>query len=154
MKNWTKSLTLLAITALACLLSACAQMGTRQTDKSTTTRYETTKTGKTNAIVVENRETTTRSSGRAVGAGKSTFEGLDASQNGTSQGLKVKKASQQTDGLAQAVQSLQAIRDLAAMMHGFAPSQPSVSPPASTPPGMKWILAPSDVPSSPQPETE
>lgn len=142
------------------ICSGCAQMGTRQLDKSTTTRYEINKKGQTNAIVSEVRETATRASGKAVLSGKNTFEGLDASQDGTAQGLKVKKAAQQTDGLAQAVETLRLLKDLGGMAYGFPPSQsvqpapqpiqPTALPPA--PAGKKWILSPVDDPSTPQPE--
>jgi len=150
-----------------CLLTGCAQMGTRQTDTNTTTRYEIDKKGQTNAVETEVRETTTRSSGRAVLSGKSTFEGLDASQDGTSQGLKVKKAAQQTDGMMQAVEMLKLMKELGGMAYGIPPAQSVQQAPQSmqpsprtvpgvmlqTPPqGMKWILAPTDNPSKPQPE--
>jgi hypothetical protein len=83
--------TLVMLTAIIAS-AGCAQMGTRQTDTNTTHRYEITPKGQTNAITTEIRETTTRSSGRAVFSGKNTFEGLDASQDGDSQGLRVEKS--------------------------------------------------------------
>lgn len=126
-------------------------MGTRQTDTNTTTRYEIDKKGQTNAITTEVRETTTRASGKAVLSGKNTFEGLDASQDGTAQGLKVKKSAQQTDGLTQAVETLKLLRDLGGMAYGMPPAQ-SAQPTRTSPAGMKWILAPKDDPSEPQPE--
>jgi hypothetical protein len=146
----------------ACLITGCAQMGTRQIDKSTTTRYEIDKKGQTNAVTSEVRETATRASGKAVLSGKNTFEGLDASQDGSAQGLKVKKAAQQTDGLTQAVQALQNLSDIARMMKGFAPSESAQQAPqpiqptrtAPIPPRIKWKLVPVDDPSEPQQEVE
>lgn len=150
---------LLVVILTLCILTGCAQMGTRQLDKSTTTRYEIDKKGQTNAVVSEVRETTTRASGKAVLSGKNTFEGLDASQDGAAQGLKVKKAAQQTDGLAQTVEALRLLKELGGMAYGFPPSQPvhpapqPIQPTRTAPPqGMKWILVPTDDPSKPQPE--
>lgn len=107
----------------ACLLTGCAQMGTRQTDRNTTTRYEIDKAGKTNSITTEVRETTTRAKGVAVISGKTALEGFAANQDGKKQGLEIKKTSQQTEGLAQAVESLKALRDIGAMMYGLPPAQ-------------------------------
>lgn len=150
-----------------CILTGCAQMGTRQLDRNETTRYDIDKKGQTNAITTEVRTTSTRASGRAVLSGKNTFEGLDASQNGKAQGLKVKKSAQQTDGLTQAVETLKLLRDLGGMAYGMPPMQSVQQPmqpvmiapqpvqPAALPAppaGKKWILAPKDDPSEPQPE--
>ena len=145
--------TLAIITSAACLLNGCAQMGTRQTDRNTTTRYEIDKAGKTNSITTEVRETTTRASGKALFQASSTFEGLDIGQDGGDQGLKVKKASQKTDGMSEFVDSLRAAKDIGAMFYGIPPSQSAPAQPAA-PAGMKWILAPKDQPSTPKLETE
>lgn len=62
------------VTFTTIIMSAgCAQMGTRQTDTNTTTRYEI-KAGKTNAITTEVRETITRANGVAVISGKTALE--------------------------------------------------------------------------------
>jgi hypothetical protein len=131
-------------------LTGCAQMGTRQTDTNTTTRYEI-KGGKTNAITTEVRETTTRAKGTAVISGKTALEGFQANQDGKKQGLEIKKTSQQTDGLRDAVEMLRLMRDLGGMAYGMPPAQ-SAQPTRTAPAGMKWILAPKDDPSEPQPE--
>lgn len=138
---------------LACLFTGCAQMGTRQTDRNTTTRYEINAKGQTNAVTTEVRETTTRAKGVAVISGKTALEGFAANQDGKKQGLEIKKTSQQTEGLAQAIESLKALRDIGAMMYGIPPSQSAPAQPAA-PAGMKWILAPKDQPSTPKLETE
>lgn len=147
----------LAILATAFFIFGCARMGTRQVDKSITTRaYEIDEKGRTNRIVVtDNRETTTRASGVAVASGKSTFEGLDATQDGKAQGLKVKKASQQSD-VDKALDVLGRLAPLAGALAGVPISQAaSPAPPLAAPPpaGMKWVLRPVDDPSSPQLET-
>lgn len=143
--------------------TGCAQMGTRQTDTNTTTRYEISPEGTTNAITSEVRETTTRSSGKAIFAASSTFEGLDASQDGQSQGLKVDKSSQKSDA-DKLFNLFQTATQLAGRMYGvpLPPAQPAATTPAPStapgvplqapPPGMKWTLAPKDDPSTPQTE--
>jgi len=141
-----------------CILTGCAQMGTRQLDRNETTRYDIDKKGQTNAITTEVRTTSTRATGTAFGAGKTALRGFEASQDGGNQGLKIKETSQQTDGLTQAVQAFQTLGDIARMMKGFPPSesvQPApqpIQPTRTVPAGMKWILAPKDDPSEPQPE--
>ena len=137
----------------ACLFTGCAQMGTRQLDRNTTTRYEIDKAGKTNSITTEVRETSTRAKGTALGAGQTALKGFEAKQDGGIQGLKIKESSQQTDGLTQAVESFRALSDIGRMMYGIPPSQSAPSQPAA-PAGMKWILAPVDQPSTPKLETE
>lgn len=109
----------------ACLITGCAQMGTRQIDRNTTTRYEIDKTGKTNAITTEIRETSTRAKGTALGAGKGGLKGFEAIQGGETQGLKIKESTQQTDGMAQFVETLRAARDIGGMFYGIPPSQPA-----------------------------
>lgn len=167
---WT-FLVAIAVLFILCLLTGCAQMGTVQSDDNVTTRFELDKKGATNAITHETRKTRTRAKGTAVVTGATVLEGFSAIQNGDKQGLDIKKTSQKTDGLAQAVQTLQAFRDLAGMAYGFPPSQSAagqqMAPPAGkkwilvpddeppTPPaGKKWILAPKDEPSIPQPEID
>lgn len=136
-----------------CLLTGCAQMGTRQIDRNTTTRYEIDKTGKTNAITTEVRETSTRAKGTALGAGQTALKGFEAKQDGGIQGLKIKESSQQTDGLTQAVESFRALSDIGRMIYGIPPSQSAPAQPTA-PAGMKWILAPVEQPSKPKLQTE
>lgn len=150
--------TSIAILATAFFVVGCARMGTRQVDKSITTRaYEIDEKGRTNRIVVtDDRETTTRASGVAVASGKSTFEGLDASQDGRAQGLKVKKASQTSD-IDKALDVLGRLAPLAGALAGVPLSQSAspaqASPTMAAPAGMKWVLKPVDDPSVPQLET-
>jgi len=136
------------LTILLLASGGCAQMGTRQLDTNTTTRYEITPEGKTNAITTEVRETTTRSSGRAIFAASSTFEGLDASQDGESQGLKVDKSSQKSDA-DKMFDMIRALAPMAAAMGGIPIPQQQQAPtpvPAiqlqPAPAGMKWELVP------------
>jgi hypothetical protein len=148
-----------AILATLLLAPGCAQMGTRQTDTNTTTRYEITPEGQTNAITTEVRETATRSTGRAVLSGKNTFEGLDASQDGDSQGLKVSKSGQENDGMRQFVDAMRLGAQMGAMMYGIPPqAAPATRAPMPEmpprPPRMKWKLVPVDDPSESQPEVE
>jgi len=142
-----------AILFTAYLISGCAQMGTRQMDRNTTIRYELDKAGKTNAVTQEIRETSTKASGRALGAGQTALKGFEAKQDGGIQGLKIKESSQQTDGLTQAVESFRALSDIGRMMYGIPPSQSAPAQPTA-PAGMKWILAPIDQPSKPKLQTE
>lgn len=143
-----------AILFTAYLISGCARMGTRQIDENTTIRYELDKKGQTNAVTHETRKTSTKAAGTAVGAGRAGLKGFEAIQGGETQGLKIKESTQQTDGLMQAVQAFQSLSDIARMMKGFPPSQSVAPQPESPPAGMKWILAPKDTPSQPQPEIE
>lgn len=142
-----------AILFTAYLISGCAQMGTRQLDRNTTTRYELDKAGKTNSVTTEVRETSTKASGRALGAGQTALKGFEAKQDGGIQGLKIKESSQKTDAIRDAVETLKILRDIGGMAYGMPPSQPA-APPSTPPSGMKWILAPKDSPSQPQPEIE
>lgn len=149
------------VVVIAGLLAGCAQMGTVQTDSNQTLRHEIDAEGKTNAVISEVRTTSTRSSGRALFSASSTFEGLDASQDGARQGLKVEKASQKSD-VDRVVDLLGRVAPLAASMYGIpvspAPAQPAPIQPA--PAGMKWtigagglpVLAPKDDPSVPRSE--
>lgn len=141
------------------ICSGCAQMGTRQIDRNETTRYDLDTKGKTNAITTEVRTTSTRATGTAFGAGKTALRGFEASQDGGNQGLKIRESAQQTDGLTQAVQAFQTLGDLARMMKGFAPSRPDsepqiMAPRPIAPAGMKWVLEPADLPSTPEPKIE
>lgn len=155
-----KTLLTLALAAATALLAVgCAQMGTVQSDENNTTRFELDPTGRTNAVTHETRTTRTRAKGTAVGKASSTFEGLDIGQNGGDQGLKVKKAEQKSD-MDKFFDMLQRAQDMAAAKYGFSPPQTPAPIPAqpptrdAPPPGMKWILAPKDEPSKPQPEEE
>lgn len=141
-----------AILFTAYLISGCAQMGTRQMDRNTTIRYELDKAGKTNAVTQEIRETSTKASGRALGAGQTALKGFEAKQDGGIQGLKIKESSQKTDAIRDAVETIKILRDIGGMAYGIPPAQSA--PPATAPAGMKWILAPKDSPSQPQPEIE
>lgn len=140
---------------LSVALVGCARMGTHQTDRTTTTRtyHLNEATGKTNRIVVtENRETTTRAAGTAVVSSSSTFEGLDASQDGRNQGLKVAKSAQRSD-VDRAIDMLGKLAPLAGALTGVPVGTPALSAPSATPPpGFKWGLQPIDNPSQPQPE--
>jgi hypothetical protein len=129
------------------LLTGCAQMGTMQTDNSTVTKYGIGADGRTNSIVVDTRETRTRASGRAVISAASTFEGLNASQDGTRQGLKVDKASQKSD-IDKVLDVFGKLAPLAAAMQGVpvAAPRPAVSPMLSAPDGWKWVLGTNGVP--------
>lgn len=167
MKTFWAFIVVLSLLFVACLLTGCAQMGTRQTDTNTTTRYEIDKKGQTNAVVSEVRETATRSTGRAVFSGKNTFEGLDASQDGERQGLKVSKSGQQTDSLKDLVDALRLGAQIGGMVYGIPPSAQAIQAPQAVPatrapmpaippmpPRMKWKLVPVDDPSESQPEIQ
>lgn len=150
--------TFLALTL--CILTGCAQVGTRQIDRNETTRYDLDKKGQTNAITTEVRQTSTRAKGTAFVTGQTALRGFEANQDGNSQGLKIKESTQKTDAMRDMVESLRLIRDLGGMAYGMPPVQsvqpaPQIMQPAAlpTPPaGKKWILAPKDDPSEPQPE--
>jgi hypothetical protein len=136
--------------------SGCARMGTHQTDRTTTTRtfHLNESTGKTNRIeVTENRETTTRAAGTALVSSSSTFEGLDASQNGRDQGLKVAKSAQRSD-VDRAIDMIGKLAPLAGALTGVPIGSGATPPTIQTPRGMKWILVPIDDPSTPQPEIQ
>jgi hypothetical protein len=136
--------------------SGCARMGTHQTDRTTTTRtfHLNESTGKTNRIeVTENRETTTRASGTAVVSSSSTFEGLDASQNGRDQGLKVAKSAQRSD-IDKAVDLIGKLAPLAGALTGVPIPAARQDVPRAAPATRKWILVPADDPSFPQPEIQ
>lgn len=140
---------------IALVLVGCAQMGTVQTDTNQTVRHEIDAKGKTNAIIAETRTTSTRSSGRALFSATTAFEGLDASQDGTRQGLKVDKASQRSD-IDRFLDLMDRMGARAAAAYGIPTPQPAPQAaivPAA-PPGRKWVLVPADDPSTPQPEIE
>lgn len=159
MKTFWAFLLLIGFLFVACLFTGCAQMGTKQTDTNTTTRYEIDKKGATNAITTEVRETTTRSKGAAVFSASTTFQGLDASQDGKRQGLKVEKAEQKSD-MDKFFEMMKRAEELAAAKYGItAPASTTnrpalMSPPADPPPGFKWTLQPKDQPSKTKPEIE
>lgn len=153
MKTFWAFLLLIGFLFVACLFTGCAQMGTRQLDRNTTTRYELDKAGKTNAVSTEIRETSTKASGRALGAGQTALKGFSAKQDGGLQGLDIQESSQKTDAIRDAVEALKLMRDLGGMVYGIPPAQPA-APPSSPPAGKKWVLVPKDEPSKPQPEQE
>ena len=125
----------------------CARMGTRQGDKSTTTTvYEINEKGRTNNITVtETRETQTRASGTAFISSSSSFEGLDASQDGKKQGLKLKKSEQKSD-IDKMMDLMDRMAQGAGRIYGvqIPPAAPAI------PEGFK--LVPKDDPSTPKPE--
>lgn len=129
--------------------SGCARMGTRQGDKSTTTTvYELNDKGRTNSITVtETRETQTRASGTALISSSSSFEGLDASQDGKKQGLKLKKSEQKSD-IDKMMDLMDRVTQGAARMYGVQvpPAAPAI------PDGFK--IVPKDDPSKPRKEVE
>jgi len=146
-----------AILPLLLLLSVgCARMGTHQTDRTTTTtiRDIDETSGKVYRITTtENRETTTRASGTAVVSSSSTFEGLDASQNGRDQGLKVAKSAQRSD-IDKAVDLIGKLAPLAGALTGVPIPAARQDVPRAAPATRKWILVPADDPSFPQPEIQ
>ena len=160
--------TLSIATALILLTCGCAKMGTRQLDECNTIRYEITPSGETNAIVSETRKTSTQASGTALFAAETALEGFKARQDGADQGLEISKTSQKSDSLRDAVELMKLGTQIGGMMYGIPPTQAPLSPIAApaapqpkpgvilqTPPeGQKWILAPIDNPSIPQPEQE
>jgi hypothetical protein len=136
--------------------SGCARMGTNQTDRTTTTtiRDIDETSGKVYRLTTtENRETTTKASGTAVVSSSSTFEGLDASQDGRNQGLKVAKSAQRSD-VDRAIDMIGKLAPLAGALTGVPIGSGATPPPIQTPRGMKWVLVPIDDPSSPQPEIQ
>jgi hypothetical protein len=137
--------TTVAIIAIA--LCGCARMGTKQGDKSTTTTvYELNDKGRTNSITVtETRETQTRASGTALISSSSSFEGLDASQDGKKQGLKLKKSEQKSD-IDKMMDLMDRVTQGAARMYGVQ------VPPSTVPSGFK--LVPKDDPSTAKKEIE
>lgn len=143
---WSFVLVILVCFAGA-LLTGCAQMGTVQTDNSTVTKYGIGPDGRTNSIVVDTRETRTKASGRALISASSTFEGLNASQDGTRQGLKVDKASQKSD-IDKIVDVFGKLAPLAAAMQGVpvAPPRPVSNPTLPPPAGWKWAIGTNGVP--------
>jgi len=157
MKDLKVILYLALLASLAAILTSCARMGTKQGDKSVTTRsYELDDRGKTNRItVMETRETSTRAGGLALASGSSTFEGLDASQDGKAQGLKVAKTSQTSD-IDKLIDLFGSAARIGAAMYGIPTGGGAAQtpPPIQTPPGMKWILVPIDDAPSPRPKMD
>lgn len=134
--------------------AGCARMGTHQTDRtSTTTIRDIDETsGKVYRLTTtENRETTTRASGTAVISSSTTFQGLDASQDGRNQGLKVKDAAMRSD-VDRAIDMIGKLAPLAGALTGVPIPAARQDPPQAAPAGRKWVLVPTDDPSTPQPE--
>jgi hypothetical protein len=134
---------------LSCFVAfGCARMGTRQGDESqTTTIYEINENGRTNSITItETRKTDTRASGTAV-ISYSSFEGLDASQDGKKQGLKLKKSEQKSD-IDKMMDLMDRVAQGAGKMYGvqIPPAAPAI------PEGFK--LVPKDDPSKARKEVE
>lgn len=136
-----------SLASLACVLAAsgCAQMGTVQTDNSTTTRYQLDNAGRTNAVVIDVRETKTRASGRALISASSTFEGLNASQDGKNQGLKVDKASQKSD-VDKILDVFGKLAPIAASLSGVPTAAAAAPNMTAPPPGLKWAIGPGGIP--------
>jgi hypothetical protein len=152
-----RNILLLALVAVALvILTGCAQMGTNQTDQRTTTHeYHLDARGRTNRIVATvNQSATTKAKATALISSSSTFEGLDASQNGRDQGLKVDKSGQSAN-VDKILDLFGGMARMGAAMYGIPTGGAAAAPPAiQTPPGMKWILVPIDDPSSPRWETQ
>lgn len=154
----------IALATLAVLaLTGCARSVTNQRDFSATTHvYDLDPaTGRTNRVTVtENRETTTRASASAAVSSSQTFKGLNASQDGRNQGLKIDEASQKSD-VDQAINVIGKLGGVIGSLYGIptgpaaaAPGVGYAAPPGAAPPGKKWTLQHVDNPSTPKPEVE